>query len=127
MIPSVKVAIVGDGELRDNVMEKYKEFSLEDNIKMYGFVRNPYGLLKSSKILCMPSQWEGFGLAAIEALVFGLPVLAAPVGGLANIITSECGKLCTSREEYVSEMKNYYLINYIMKINLEMQNKSQII
>ena len=105
MIPSVKVAIVGDGELRDNVMEKCKEFGLENNIKLYGFVRNPYGLLKNSKVLCMPSQWEGFGLAAVEALVFGRPVLAAPVGGLTNIITSECGELCTSREEYVSEMK----------------------
>lgn len=105
IIPTVKVAIVGDGELRDNVMKKRKEFGLEDNIKLYGFVKNPYGLLENSKVLCMPSQWEGFGLAAVEALVFGLPVLAAPVGGLTNIITSECGKLCTSREEYVSEMK----------------------
>lgn len=103
-IPSVHVILVGDGELRDVISEKCKEFDLESNVKLYGFVKNPYSILQSSKVLCMPSRWEGFGLAAVEALTFGLPVVASPVGGLANIVTMECGKLCVEKEAYVDEI-----------------------
>ena len=103
-IPSVHVVIVGDGELRDVIKRKCKEFNLEGNVKLYGFLRNPYNMLQSSKLLCMPSRWEGFGLAAVEALTFGLPVVASPVGGLVNIVTKECGKLCVGKEEYVDEI-----------------------
>lgn len=105
LFPDLRVAVVGDGELHDVVMETCIEFGVNNNVKLFGFVKNPYGILKSSKLLCMPSQWEGFGLAAVEALAFGLPVVAAPVGGLVNIVTSQCGKLCVSKKDYVEEIE----------------------
>ncbi len=42
-------------------------------------------------LLCIPSSYEPFGMVAIEALSRGVPVLAARTGGLAEIITPECG------------------------------------
>ena len=65
---------------------------------MYGFQENPYGLLKNSKVLCIPSKWEGFGLVAIEALSLGKPVVASNVGGLKNIINDECGFVSSNQE-----------------------------
>ena len=57
----------------------------------------------------MPSEWEGFGLAAVEGLAFGKPVVAAPVGGLKMIIDNQCGRLCETKEEFVSEIERLLL------------------
>lgn len=104
MLPDLKIAMVGTGEMRSEVERKLMMFDLEKNIKLYGFQKNPYGLLKNSKVQCMPSEWEGFGLAAVEGLAFGKPVVAAAVGGLKDIVNDDCGKLCTDIDDYVQEI-----------------------
>lgn len=105
-IPSLKVAIIGEGELRQDVERRIAELQLEDTIKLYGFLNNPYPVLNMCKVLCMPSKWEGFGLAAVEALTLGKPVFASPVGGLVNIVNSECGDLCTTQSDYVLALES---------------------
>lgn len=109
VIPELRVAIVGDGELRNDVENKIKELQLDNNITVYGFLKNPYEILNESKILCMPSLWEGFGLAAVEALALGKPVFASPVGGLVNIVDNTCGDLCHSKEDYINKIINILL------------------
>lgn len=113
--PMLKASVVGDGELRQDFIKKIHELHLEENVKMYGFQKNPYGLVSHSSILCMPSKWEGFGLVAAEALALGVPVISSGVGGLKDIVDNSCGKNCGFSEmEYVNEIKkclldkNYY-------------------
>lgn len=97
---NIKAFMVGEGELRNEVIAEIQKNNLENTIELLGFVDNPYGLLSETKILCMPSTWEGFGLAAIEALALGKPVVAANVGGLKDIVTPDSGYLCSSLETY---------------------------
>lgn len=104
-MPNIQVRMIGDGELREQVESKMKDLGLEDNVKLIGFKNNPYEYLNKAKVLCMPSNWEGFGLAAVESLALGKPVVASPVGGLVNIVNNECGMLCTSIEHYVEEIR----------------------
>lgn len=101
----IKVAMVGAGEMKDLVNEYIRKNNLEDVITTYGFVSNPYGLVGQTKVLCMPSVWEGYGMAAVEAMALGKPVVAQPVGGLVKIVDDKCGKLCDSVEEYVEAIK----------------------
>lgn len=103
-LPSVKVSVVGDGELRSQFVDRVSELGLENNVTVYGFQSNPYPFLRESKMMCMPSRWEGFGLAAVEALAVGKPVVASPVGGLRDIVTVECGLLCNNAKEYADEI-----------------------
>lgn len=103
--PDLKVAMVGSGELYEEVTGKISENGLENNVKLYGFQKNPYGILKAARVMCMPSEWEGFGLAAVEALTLGVPVVCSGAGGLKNIINDDCGKICHTKEEYVEEIK----------------------
>lgn len=100
-IYDLKIAMIGEGELFKEIQSKVKILRLENNITLFGFQKNPYGILKSSRILCMPSSWEGFGLAAVEALALGKPVVASPVGGLVDIVDESCGKLCTDKKGFV--------------------------
>jgi len=96
----ISVAIVGDGNLKSECEKMIKNLNLESNIQMLGFLKNPYDILAKAKVLCMTSNWEGFGLVAVEAMSFGIPVIAKPVGGLCDIITKNSGYLCSSEDEY---------------------------
>jgi len=104
IIHNCRIAIVGDGELNEELKRKIEKLHLNRNIVLYGFQKNPYGLLNGSKVLCMPSEWEGFGMAAIEALTLGKPVVCSGVGGLKGIVDDNCGKICDSLNSYVSEI-----------------------
>lgn len=103
-LPTITAVMMGDGSWRNAVEKKIAEYDLEDTITLKGFISNPYGVLKNSKMLCIPSRWEGFGLAAVEALALGKPVLASPVGGLPGIVTKECGGLFCSEEDFLNEI-----------------------
>lgn len=101
---NVKVVMFGDGELKNNCKEKIRELNLEDNIKLLGFVKNPYIIMGQSKIFCLTSDWEGYGLVAFEALTLGLPCVVSNVGGLVDIVDNDCGYLCNTDEEFINEM-----------------------
>lgn len=104
-IPNICVAIIGDGDLREEFVGKIAEKSLQKNITLYGFQENPYPIIKRCKMLLLPSLWEGFGLVAVEALALGVPVICSNVGGLPNIVDDTCGKICERLEDYSEEIK----------------------
>ncbi|MGV0982099.1 MAG: glycosyltransferase [Polynucleobacter sp.] len=62
--------------------------SYASNIQRLGWVSqiDLAALYSSADILIVPSRWEGFGLVALEAMKYGLPVVASKVGGLPEII-----------------------------------------
>lgn len=101
----IKAVMIGDGKLKNECMNKIYEYGLINNIKMLGFTENPYIILKNSKIMCITSNWEGFGLAAIEGLALGLPVIAKNVGGLKEIVTNDCGILYSNIQEAVQNIE----------------------
>ncbi|MPQ33288.1 glycosyltransferase [Clostridium estertheticum] len=113
--PLIKVAMIGDGELKEECEDHIKERKLTKNIKLFGFLDNPYAILKHSKVMIMTSDWEGYGLVAIEAMSLGIPVLATPVGGLVDIVDNEWGRICNSNSEFVEELKNLILDEWYLK------------
>lgn len=104
-MPSLKAVIIGDGELKDECIAQIKQLGLNENITLTGFIENPYKILSKAKVLCLTSEWEGFGLVAVEALSLGVPVVATAVGGLPGIVNIDCGKLCNSNGEFVVEIE----------------------
>ena len=108
LLPDIQAIMIGEGELRLQIESRIHELGLGNNVILYGFQENPYGLLNAGKVLCMPSVWEGLPIAALEALSLGKPVIASPVGGLVDIIDPTCGQLCNTKEAFVNEL--YQLI-----------------
>jgi glycosyltransferase involved in cell wall biosynthesis len=75
----------------------------------YGMVggEQKLDLLKHSKALIFPVLWhEPFGLAIIESLFFGCPVLATKYGSLPELISDELGFLSNNENELIKEFKN---------------------
>lgn len=85
---SVKIAIIGEGDLLDEAKELIKERSLEHNISCLGFCKNPYKILKGSKAMIMTSRTEGLPMCALEAMSLGVPIVTTPVGGLVELISN---------------------------------------
>lgn len=113
--PDIQAVMIGDGVLRDKIESEIYRRGMEKIVRMTGFLDNPYPVLKQTKILCMPSDWEGFGLAAAEALALGKPVVCSGKGGLKDIVANECGCVCAEKKDYVNEIlrlltdEKYYL------------------
>lgn len=99
--PDYKVAMVGSGYLEEKVSNTIKERGLSQ-ISMLGFLSNPYPIMKNSKVLCIPSEYEGFGLVAVEAVCLGVPVICSNVGGLPAIVTPDVGFVCHNENDYLN-------------------------
>ncbi len=118
----IRAVMLGRGELWDECKELADSLGLSKNVEFKGFVDDPYVYMRQSKYLVMPSRWEGFGLVALEAMAMGTPVMACPVGGLAEIVTDECGKLCSTESEFV---ECYFRENSDPQIYAAKQSKAQ--
>ena len=106
--------MIGDGELRNKVLNIINRFDLQANIDVVGYLENPFVIMKNTKIQCMPSIFEGYGLVAVESMMLSVPVVCSGAGGLLDIVDDSCGKICKNKEEYISEInklltnENYY-------------------
>lgn len=79
-------------------------------VSSYGMVdgEKKLALLQSASALLFPVIWEEpFGVAVIEALACGTPVIATPRGGLPEIVDPSCGVLADSFVELVAAAKNF--------------------
>lgn len=107
MRQGISIAVVGKGDMFEWFENQVKTYHLQENIDLYGFLENPYPILNASKIMILPSKWEGYGLVAVEALSLGVPVVCSGAGGLKNIVNDRCGKICGfDKEKYVKEIEN---------------------
>ncbi len=88
--PDVRFAIAGTGDKLRRLIEEgaYKEIS--HKLHFTGFIDRDkvYTLLSMSDVFCMPSLSEPFGLTALEAIQFGVPVVITQRSGAAEVLKS---------------------------------------
>lgn len=75
--PDSRLLLVGDGVERTDLEQKTREKGLEDRVIFYGTSYSVSRLLSAMDYFVLPSQSEGFGIAAVEAQTAGLPVLCS--------------------------------------------------
>jgi L-malate glycosyltransferase len=78
--------VVGEGPDRADVERQAAEHGLGDDVVFLGEQDDPVALLSISDLFLLPSIQESFGLAALEAMACGVPVVASKIGGLPEII-----------------------------------------
>lgn len=88
-LPDSKFGVIGDGELKDEMVEVFKNEGVIDRVFFTGRLSYPYKALKSAKCMLMCSRYEGLPIAALEALALGVPIVSTPVDGLMGLIIDD--------------------------------------
>lgn len=74
--PKVRLYILGDGELKNELEELVKKLELEEHVFFLGFISNAHKFLRQCDLFVLTSLFEGLGNALLEAMALGLPVIS---------------------------------------------------
>lgn len=104
--------IVGDGPLKDVLIELVNQYGLEDMVKVLGHKENPYRYLVKTQVFALLSLYEGMPNTIYEALILGKPVLATNVGGTSDQLErGKYGWLVENDEKAIYEGIKHILDN----------------
>lgn len=81
-----QVIFVGEGPTLAEHQQKVTEWGLDNRVHFLGLREDVPALLKTADIVVMSSHFEGFGLAAVEGMAAGKPVIASDVPGLQDVV-----------------------------------------
>jgi N-acetyl-alpha-D-glucosaminyl L-malate synthase BshA len=103
-----KLLLVGDGPERPGAEEMCREMGICDDVRFVGKQQDMEEIMAVADLFLLPSEYESFGLAALEAMAAGAPVVASNAGGLPEIIEQGvCGFMADVGD--VKSMANYAL------------------
>lgn len=74
-VPNARLLLIGEGNLKDTIVNKVKDLRLEDKVIFYGISSKVNELLQAMDVFLLPSFSEGFPIVGVEAQATGLPVL----------------------------------------------------
>lgn len=106
------LVIVGEGKQRQGLESLVAENGLEDCVHLTGYVKPPFGIVKNAALYVGASFHEGFGLALLEAMCLGVPVLASRVSGFEEIMADypeamfcagDVDDLCCHLDEFMTQ------------------------
>jgi N-acetyl-alpha-D-glucosaminyl L-malate synthase BshA len=80
-----KLIMIGDGPERRKVEELCRQLNTCSDIKFFGNVKDPDLILKCADLFLLTSEIESFGLAALEAMSMGVPVISTNTGGIPEV------------------------------------------
>ena len=84
--PEAEFVFIGDGPMRRELAAKARRLGLQRNVRFEGLQHDVASRLRASDVYVRPSLTEGMPLTVLEAMACGLPVVATPVGGTAEIV-----------------------------------------
>lgn len=103
--PNIYYWAVGKGELFPEYLEMIKKYGLEKNVFLLGFRTDIMELCNAVDCFVHPSVREGLGIAPLEAMAGGLPLISSYVNGIKDYTENEVSGCCIIDPLSVTEMK----------------------
>lgn len=97
--PDAMLYIVGDGELKNELISLVHDLNLTRHIKFLGLRNNVPALLRQWDLFVLPSLWEGFPTVVMEAMISEVPVIATNIPGTKELVVNgETGFLVPEKD-----------------------------
>lgn len=81
-----KLLVIGGGPLEEELKQQARDLGIDQQVIITGLKPNAYQYLKAVDVFVMPSLYEGMPIALLEAMATELPILAASVGGIPEML-----------------------------------------
>jgi len=94
---NVRLWIVGDGELRNDLMNQAITLGIQHKVAFMGVQKNVEIWMNAADVFVLSSAWEGFGLVVAEAMACEKVVVATDAGGVKEVL-GDCGFLVPTRD-----------------------------
>ena len=121
-----KLLMVGDGPERPVCEEAINKLGLENEVRFMGKQEQMEEILAISDLFVLPSEYESFGLAALEAMAAHVPVLSSNAGGLPEVnIEGETGYLFNVGDVDAAAEKATLLLSNDVLLNQFKENAYQ--
>src|SRR5262249_36486751 len=97
-VPRAKLDIVGDGDERQELEALAARLGIRDRVRFAGHASDVRDAIASADVALSSARQEGLGIALLEAMAMGRPVVALPTGGIPEIVSDgETGWLADVR------------------------------
>lgn len=83
----IRLEIMGDGTYKRKLLKEIDKLKIKPYVKFVGFMPDPKKYLTRFDLYVQPSLSESFGLAIVQAMSVGLPVIATNTGGIPEVVT----------------------------------------
>lgn len=77
IVPETKLLVIGDGALKEQMVERISQLKMRDDVIMMGSRNDVNDLLQAADAFLLPSLFEGLGIVLIEAQAAGLPTFTS--------------------------------------------------
>lgn len=94
--PEARLVIVGDGNLRESLKKMCIDLDIQGKVEFLGYRRQVESLISDFDVFVLPSISEGLGLALLEAMALGKPVIASEVGGIPEVVKNNSNGILVS-------------------------------
>lgn len=84
--PDVAFVIIGEGELKDDLLKLRQELALENVVHFTGFISQAQRLLPGFDVFALSTRMEGLGTIVLDAALAGVPIAATAAGGLPEAV-----------------------------------------
>ena len=122
---SIHYVVCGKGDQLDNLKMLSKELGVESNVHFLGYRTDVVDICSQSDLFAFPSFREGLGLAALEAMYCGLPLVTSNSRGPVDfMVNGETGYICdpNSPEEFARAI-NIIKNDIELQLNMKKTNK----
>lgn len=123
---TIELVLVGDGDKKEDLIKLASEIGVRHRVKFLGVRNDIPKIYKTIDIVIVSSNWEGFGLVAVEGMAAGKPVIASDVPGLSEIVSGYGILFGNKNSKQLSEIIEDLLIDEekIKKVSLQATSRA---
>jgi glycosyltransferase involved in cell wall biosynthesis len=100
-LPSARLAVIGNGSLDNVLRRKAGALGLDTRLRFFSYTPPSARQLQALDAFVLPSPWEAFPIASLEAMACGVPQVATNVGGIPEAVCDgQTGVLCPPNDPH---------------------------